>query len=348
MEKNPIQSKDRLLLIYKILRETDESTAMTRDDILIELDEEYGISTARGSLTDDLKALHNAGLIKAKFPSKQLGRGVYGRFENNYFEAWEIKLLIDAVSQETFLEFEDVNKIKNTLLNMTSRKEREIACSNLSPSSKHYYSNDGNFKNNLIKILIAIAEKKKINFKYSKLDNFKRRKSDKKPTRKLSPYSIKISKKFMYMIGYAENTGSDTYLKTYRIDHMYNVKILNESQIPQNNTPKGDLTEQVMNFHENNTSNFYGEKPVLVKVKIDKESGADVNVLYDKMGESNVNPVPGEPGTFTIKSRDTSGLYYNLLSLGETITVTGGSHGVMEKYLEHLTATVKKYDIIQN
>lgn len=345
LEKKSIQNKDRLLIIYKILRETDESTAMTRDDILIELEEEYGISTARGSLTDDLKALHSAGLIKAKYPGKQLGRGVYGRFENNYFEAWEIKLLIDAISQEVFLEYEDVNKITETLLNMTSRKEREIAVSNLSPNTKDGYSEDGSFKNNLEKILSAIASRKKISFHYSKLDNFKRRKKDTKPARILNPYSIKISNKFLYLIGYAEDIFSGTYLKTYRIDHMYDVKKLSDERIPLSNTPEGDLTEHVKNFHANNTSNFYGMKTILVKVRIDKDSGADANVLYDKMGVSNVNPVPGEPGSFTIKSHDTAGLYYNLLSLGETITVTGGSQGVMEKYLEHLTAMAKKYDI---
>lgn len=344
LEKNSVQSKDRLLLIYKILKEIDENTAMTRDDIILLLEDKYNISVAKGSVTDDLKALSAAGLIMAKYPGKQLGRGVYGSFENNYFKAWQIKILIDVISQESFLEYSDIKKISSTLMNMTSKKEREIASANLSPSEKNY-SKISSFRDNLSLVLYSIYEKKKIRFNYSKLDDFKRRKKDSKPARLMSPYSIKISDKFLYLIGYVENYTGDSKLKTYRLDHMYNIDILKTDRIPASNTPSGDLTEQIKNFHENNTNNFHGEKTVLVKVRINRKSGADANVLYDKMGLANVNPLPGEAGTFTIISRDTDGLYYNLLSLGDTIKVIGGSQGVLEKYKKHLFSMASQYDL---
>lgn len=341
---NTLTNKDRLLLIYKILRETDINTAMTRDDIISELLDVYNLSAAKGSVTDDLKALHQAGLIMAKYPGKQLGRGVYGSFENNYFKAWEIKILIDSISQESFLEYDDVLTITRTLMNMTSRNERDTAEANLSPIEEKYSHNDI-FRNNLINILNAIYKRKKIRFHYSKLDEFKRRKKDKKPPRLMSPYSVKISDKFLYLIGYTEDSSGNSNMRTYRVDHMQDIVILKDDRISPSNTPMGDLTEQIKNFHKNNTNNFFGEKTVIVKVKINKESGVDANLLYDKMGVTNVNPVPGEPGSFTIISQDNDGLYYNLLSLGEAIIVTGGSLGVLEKYKEHLTAMISHYDL---
>jgi predicted DNA-binding transcriptional regulator YafY len=288
------------------------------------LEEKFGENVSINSITDDIRAMEKTGLAKRtgrKKVARDTGRGAYGRFEKNYLEPWELKILADAVLQVPWLRRFDVYGLRNKLLGMTSDSIARKVRNTLHPLPENMYHNDRKFSDNLNKLLDAIDSNRKVTFHYIRLG--KRRSSlgihydpDTKPARVVSPYDIYTVDGKFYMVGYSDQ---DKGLRTYRIDRMILLQTLNVAAIAPTRTPFGDSNLELETFYRDNTDNFLGERRLAMTVRWD--DATHISVLYDVMGTENVFLISEEDNTFSIRTYDNDGLMNNLLRLGSAIEI---------------------------
>lgn len=99
-ERKSMESKPRILYLQKILLErTDEENMLSTTQLINILNDEYGISAHRTTITKDIAALQEFGMDIVVIHSTQSKYFVASR----KFELPELKLLIDAVESSKFI-----------------------------------------------------------------------------------------------------------------------------------------------------------------------------------------------------------------------------------------------------
>lgn len=133
-------NKIKLLKILDIIKDTDEDSPITANEIINRLDKE-GISIERKAVYSSIRALIENGYDIESFQGNKSGYYLKDRD----FEEWELKVLIDAVVKMKFLNSKDIkiliNKIKklagnsakkvldsSTLSNSLMENEKKILC----------------------------------------------------------------------------------------------------------------------------------------------------------------------------------------------------------------------------
>ena len=282
MSDNIKNSNQRLKLFYlnKILFEnTDEDHGLTMPQIIGKL-EEYGISAARKALYEDLEALKVAGADILFESGKNAGYKMVSR----EFELPELKLLADAVSSSRFLtekkSRELIQKLeKLTSVNQRKQIERQLHISNRVKSFNEliYYNVDT--------INQAIAEHKKISFKYFDYD-IKKNKRFREGVRICSPYALTWESEMYYLIAYYEKYDSIT---NFRVDRMDRAIILEE---------KGEMPPKDFNLTEylNSTFSMFSGRSESVKLKFHSSLA---NAVIDRFGKD-VTFYPDEDEHFNI------------------------------------------------
>ena len=284
MGENIKNANQRLKLFYlnKILFEnTDEDHGLTMPQIIGKL-EEYGIFAARKALYEDLEALRVAGADIIFESGKNAGYKMVSR----EFELPELKLLADAVSSSRFLTEKKSRELIQKLEGLTSvhqRKqiERQLYISNRVKSFNEliYYNVDT--------INQAIAEHKKISFKYFDYD-IKKNKKFREGVRICSPYALTWESEMYYLIAYYEKYDS---ISNFRVDRMDRAVILEEKgELP----PKGfNLTEYL-----NSTFSMFSGKSESVKLKFHSSLA---NAVIDRFGKDvTFYPYPDDEEHFNI------------------------------------------------
>ena len=95
-----METKPRILYLQKILLErTDEENPLSTTQLINILNDEYGISAHRTTVTKDIAALQEFGMDIVTIHSTQSKYFVASR----KFELPELKLLIDAVESSKFI-----------------------------------------------------------------------------------------------------------------------------------------------------------------------------------------------------------------------------------------------------
>ena len=82
-----------------LYEQTDEEHYLTIAQIMEQLDRDYGISTSRGTVGDDIKALQEFGVEIEVEPSTQKRFYLIGR----RFDLPELKTMIDAIESARFI-----------------------------------------------------------------------------------------------------------------------------------------------------------------------------------------------------------------------------------------------------
>ena len=113
-----IKAKLRPFYVAKMLYEqTDEDHYLTIAQIMEQLEKDYGISTSRGTVGDDIKALQELGVEIEVVPSTQKRFSLIGR----RFDLPELKTLIDAVESARFIPKEKSAALVEKLGSLTSQ-----------------------------------------------------------------------------------------------------------------------------------------------------------------------------------------------------------------------------------
>jgi len=326
---NTADGKKRFLSILKILmRDSDRETHLTSEDIRKTLLEEYDIDADRRSIRNDIKVMIDGGIVKdsGKAGTPRDGRGAY--YDSWRFEDWELKMLIDSISEVKCIRSKEIQSIIARLESFGGPGTRELLKKNEPALEPYDYWMEEEFRNTLIELLQAIKLRKKITFNYGKLNAEKKFELRRPERYKVSPYSIQNNEGSYYLIC---NTDEKPDISTYRVDRMRNLEIDDESSISPSRLPAGDLTEAVAKFHLNNTDSFSGPSQV-VEVRW-LEDIKEISILYDVFGVDSVSKKSHDGDqVFVIRAQENKRLYNNLLRLGNTIEIIAPS-SVRERYV---------------
>ena len=209
-----MESKPRILYIQKILLErTDEENPLSTTQLINILNDEYGISAHRTTITKDIAALQEFGMDIVVIHSTQSKYFVASR----KFELPELKLLIDAVESSKFITNKKSDALIEKIHTMTSAgqvaklKRNNYVVNRIKPDNEQiYYIIDS--------INAAINSGKQISFQYYDYTGLKKKVlKNKGEVYKLSPYKLLWCGDYYYVLGYSEKQGK---VINFRVDRI--------------------------------------------------------------------------------------------------------------------------------
>lgn len=157
-----ISAKLRPFYVAKMLYEqTDEDHYLTIAQIIEQLDRNYGISTSRGTVGNDIKALQELGVEIEVESSTQKRFYLIGR----RFDLPELKTLIDAVESARFIPKEKSALLVKKLSSLTSYYNTEKLVRNVDVENRIKAENEKIYY--IMEALNdAINARKKVSFQY--------------------------------------------------------------------------------------------------------------------------------------------------------------------------------------
>ena len=222
-----METKPRILYLLRILEQyTDEEHPLTTKQLIDKLQDEYGISAHRTTLTKDIVALQEYGVDIVTVHSTQCKYFIGSR----KFELPELKLLIDAVESSRFITAKKSESLIRKIHTLTSQgqvsklRRNNYVVDRIKPDNEQiYYIVDT--------INDAINEGKQISFQYYDYSGLKKKVlKNKGEIYKLSPYKLIWSGDYYYVIGYSEKKGK---VINFRVDRIAVAPtILSENAIP--------------------------------------------------------------------------------------------------------------------
>ena len=222
-----METKPRILYLLRILEQyTDEKHPLTTKQLIDKLQDEYGISAHRTTLTKDIAALQEFGVDIVTVHSTQSKYFIGSR----KFELPELKLLIDAVESSRFITAKKSESLIRKIHTLTSQgqvsklRRNNYVVDRIKPDNEQiYYIVDT--------INDAINEGKQISFQYYDYSGLKKKVlKNKGEIYKLSPYKLIWSGDYYYVIGYSEKKGK---VINFRVDRIAAAPtILSENAIP--------------------------------------------------------------------------------------------------------------------
>ena len=222
-----METKPRILYLLRILEQyTDEEHPLTTKQLIDKLQDEYGISAHRTTLTKDIAALQEFGVDIVTVHSTQSKYFIGSR----KFELPELKLLIDAVESSRFITAKKSESLIRKIHTLTSQgqvsklRRNNYVVDRIKPDNEQiYYIVDT--------INDAINEGKQISFQYYDYSGLKKKVlKTKGEIYKLSPYKLIWSGDYYYVIGYSEKKGK---VINFRVDRIAAAPtILSENAIP--------------------------------------------------------------------------------------------------------------------
>ena len=288
-EKNnnrPNTSKLRILYLYRILEEkTDENHVLSTNQLIKALDDQYGISSHRTTITTDIKLLKQYGF----------DIGVIESTQNKYylasreFETAEVKLLIDAVASSKFItekKSKDLIKKLGTLINPYDAKDIKR---HTTPDDRIKTRNEAVIYN-VDALNVAINGKRKVSFKYFCLDENKKKqlKNDGEPYI-FSPWALVWNGDNYYVVGWSKRHND---IGCFRVDRMYSTPdVLDEKAVPQ---VKGF---SAADYIKKNYHMFGGGN--ICSVELTCDAGM-MDAIVDRFGED-VQTTTLDDGAFAVK-----------------------------------------------
>lgn len=222
-----METKPRILYLLRILEQyTDEEHPLTTKQLIDKLQDEYGISAHRTTLTKDIVALQEYGVDIVTVHSTQCKYFIGSR----KFELPELELLIDAVESSRFITAKKSESLIRKIHTLTSQgqvsklRRNNYVVDRIKPDNEQiYYIVDT--------INDAINEGKQISFQYYDYSGLKKKVlKNKGEIYKLSPYKLIWSGDYYYVIGYSEKKGK---VINFRVDRIAAAPtILSENAIP--------------------------------------------------------------------------------------------------------------------
>ena len=275
-----MEAKPRILYLLKILLErTDEEHPLSTTQLIGILNEEYGISAHRTTITKDIAALVEYGLDIVTIHSTQSKYFVASR----KFELPELKLLVDAVESSRFITAKKSERLIEKLGKLTSEShahqlERHIYMDGTAKPENEciYYSVD--------EIHNAIQEKRQITFQYYEYTPQKEKILKHNGYRyQFSPYALIWSRDCYYAVGWSEKHGK---LAQFRVDRMVAVESSDQAAVCK---PDFDPAEYVRKIF-----GMYPDDLCTVELLCDNEV---MRSVIDRFGEE-VSTVTVDDGHF--------------------------------------------------
>lgn len=257
-----VEQKIKLLILWDILcRNTDEAHALNTDEI-IEMLAEKGISVGRKVLVQDIDLLNRYGYEVLSYKKKYH----YYYVASRVFDTAEIAMLADVVKASKLTSSQ-----KSTLITKLSETNGKYALRNYSLTNAPKHGNNY-IVYSIDAIECAIAEDKKISFRYFSLDYQAKRVYRNNGNRYIvNPIATVWNKDNYYLLSYNDKS---TEIRTYRIDRMTDVEVESEQR------ERG--IEIDPERYRTQAFSMYGGKLEQVRLRFTK---ALINEMLDKFGE---------------------------------------------------------------
>ena len=271
----------KILYLYKILLDkTDENHYLSMPEIVSQL-QQYGISAGRKALYEDIDALRSYGLDIVAIKGNTSGYYVASRD----FELPELKLLADAVSSSRFLTEKKSTELLKKIEGLSSIHEAKQIQRQVYVKNRVKAMNERIYMN-VVVIHRAIAENKKIKFRYFDY-NIHKKKTYREGNRVCSPFALTWEDERYYLIAFYDNRNT---ISNFRIDRMESVEIIEEDAVEK---PENFIVADYMN----SSFSMFSGKTEEVKLRFDNQL---INSVIDRFGK-NVLIVADGDSHFTVR-----------------------------------------------
>lgn len=265
-----IKAKLRPFYVAKLLYEqTDEDHYLTIAQIIEQLERDYGISTSRGTVGDDIKALQELGVEIEVEPSTQKRFYFIGR----RFDLPELKTLIDAIESARFIPKEKSAILVEKLGSLTSRYNTEKLVRNVDVENRIKADNEKIYY--IMEALNdAINAQKKVTFQYFTYNVKKEQKLKHDGcVYILSPYKLIWNGDYYYVVGFSEKHGG---IGSFRLDRIVRQpQILDEDSVQ----PPEDFD---LNVYLNSMFRMYNGERKQIELVCDNST---MDAIIDKFGK---------------------------------------------------------------
>lgn len=276
-----MSNKKRIMKVLEYLKENTNYDNGVNAEVLISHLKTQSIEVERKTIYNDIKQLDEMGYSIARNKD-----GYY--YDDELFEASELRVLIDMVKASRFLSWKTSSEIIEKIISLTNRFNRKIIDSGDYFNKKTEYAD---LLTNVEKLLEAISEKREIRFRYFDLDE-KRKKKYRGKNYVYYPINMLVDDDKYYLICYGEKYKD---FNNFRLDKMDSIEI-------RDNTYE-EIEFDVNEYMRQTFGMFSGEK-MSVKLKFDKRLFSEIDsqfgeemILTEKDGENfyceaNINVSP--------------------------------------------------------
>ena len=320
-----IKAKLRPFYIAKMLYEqTDEEHYLTIAQIIDQLNNQYGISTSRGTVGDDIKALQEFGVEIEVEQSTQNRYYLIGR----RFELPELKALIDAVESARFIPKEKSSALVAKLSLLASPYEAPKLVRNVDVENRIKADNEKIYY--IMEALNdAINDRKKVSFQYYTYNRNKEQiaKHDGE-VYVFSPYKMIWNGDYYYVVGYSEKHGS---IGSFRVDRIVTTPhVLDE----QSQEPPVDFD---INVYLNSMFRMYNGERKQVELTCENDL---MDAVIDRFG-ADVDVSEYDENSFrVIVTTSVGNVFYSwIFGFGGRVTINS-PEDVKEEYAEMVAAAV--------
>ena len=304
--------------LMKMMQEkTDDDHALTMPQIMDEL-EKYGVTAERKSIYADFADMKKFGVEIIK---EQIGRETYYHVGTRAFELAEVKLLVDAIQSSKFITQTKSRDLIAKMKTFVSQYQGSSLQRQVFIDDRVKSMNESVFYN-VDEVYTAINENKKIRFKYYKWDINKKLIARKGGDWfELSPWGLTWADENYYMIAYDEWDGN---VKTYRVDKMMRISILDEKREGQKEFKAFDMSKL-----SKTTFGMYGGHKKRVKIQFENSM---CGVFLDRFGKEDISfkPIGDNWSEFSVEVSVSQHFFGWLFGLGPKVRLVGPDDVVEE------------------
>ena len=236
-------------------------------------------------------------------------------------ELAEVKLLVDAIQSSKFITQTKSRNLITKMKSFVSQYQGSTLQRQVIINDRVKSMNESVFYN-VDEVYTAINENKKIRFKYYKWDINKKLIARKGGDWfELSPWGLTWADENYYMIAYDEWDGN---VKTYRVDKMMRISILDEKREGQKEFKAFDMSKL-----SKTTFGMYGGHKKRVKIQFENSM---CGVFLDRFGKEDINfkPIGENWSEFSVEVSVSQHFFGWLFGMGPKVRLVGPDDVVEE------------------
>lgn len=327
----------KILLVLDMLKRTDEQNPINSTQIIEKL-EERGLKAERKSIGNYIKCLKEEMHYEIELhPNKNLGWYMIGQ----EFEDYELKMLADAVAQSQFLTADHSRKLIKKIKNIATI-EGERIIKNTVVMDKSLKLVDGKFVLKFDIIMRAIADNRKVSFKYYEIGPHNKRVARKDgKIYTISPYYLGVWGHEYFVVA---NTDPYDNVSNYRVEMMGEITISNEKikpmskvnqlcDIGNNGRTFIDFIKESVNLKNGPVKNIRISGINHLRKEIVKKYGNDVT--FRDQGEDRF--------VVNVNAADSRGFYEWIARYGSCLKIEGPQECI-DTYKDYLLETLDLYE----
>ncbi len=273
------KQKQKILYLGKIFHEETDEDHPVKMEYLLKRLSEYGITSERKSVSDDIRALKEYGL---DIIAEKRGRNIFYFLAGRDFDTAEIRMLADTVRSSKFITLKKSEELVCKLEKLSSRNEALKIKKDIFVPGR-VKSGNTNIFINIDTLQSAMEQDLKVSFMYFRYglngeEEIRPDKNTGEKYRKVSPWGLVYDDSKYYLIAYEDGAVKP---KHFRVDKMKKVCVLpgenRYGELFYNELDKNGYTSEIFRM-------FSGETVEVTLICKNELS----NVIADQFGRNTV------------------------------------------------------------